>query len=77
MWIRVQNKKELVFCGSFSISRNFGGEKKHSILGSVPNGFWGDKKVILVLYRTSDNALDELTRIQGALLNETKVFEMS
>lgn len=78
MWVRSQNKKELANYIAFSVTSNFGGKKKSAIVGTVSeNNFWGSKTNILGLYDTMDIALDELTRLQSALINDDKVYEMS
>lgn len=77
MWIRSQNKEQLVKCTSFSLAKNWGGRKKSAIVGTVSNAsFWG-KEVLLGLYDTKEVAKSELTRLQAELLNSTELFEMS
>ena len=77
MWIRSQNKKQLVKCTSFSIARNFGGKKKSAIVGTVSNTSWWGKEVVLGLYDTKEVAQNELTRLQTELINNTELYEMS
>ena len=76
MLIRSQDKKELVTCTSFSITRNFGGSKKSCIVGTVSSSFWGHKTVILGFYDTNDIAIAELTRLQASLVSDAKIYEM-
>jgi len=78
MWVRSQNKKELANYIAFSVTSNFGGKKKSAIIGTISeNSFWGSKTNLLGLYDTMDKALDELTSLQSALINDTKIYEMS
>ncbi|RKQ32671.1 hypothetical protein [Oceanobacillus halophilus] len=77
MWVRSQNKKELINCASFSITRNIGGKKKSAVIGSISNGIWGRKDIVLGLYDTNDNAFDELSKLQAALNNNAVVYEMN
>lgn len=77
MWIRSQDKQELVECVAFSVRKNIGGKKKFSIIGFVYNGFWGRQEIIIGLYDTKEIALDELSRLQAELVSDAKVYEMS
>ena len=77
MWIRSQDKKQLVKCTSFSLARNWGGKKKSAIVGSVSNAPWWGKDVVLGLYDTMEIALNELTRLQTELINNSDVYEMN
>jgi len=78
MWIRSQDKKELANYIAFSVTSNFGGKKKGAIIGTISeSSFWGSKTTLLGLYDTMDIALDELMRLQSALINDNKVYEMS
>jgi len=77
MWIRSQDKKHLVKCTSFSLARNWGGKKKNAIVGSVSNASWFGKDVVLGLYDTNEIALNELTRLQTELINNSDVYEMN
>lgn len=76
MWVRSQDKKELVKCLAFSVTKNFGGKKKNAIIGYVSNGIWGRREVILGLYETKELALDELSKLQAELAGGGKVYEM-
>ena len=77
MWIRSQDKKQLVKCTSFSLAKNWGGKKKSAIVGSVSNVSWWGKDVVLGLYDTQEIALNELTRIQMELVNNSDIYEMN
>lgn len=77
MWIRSQDKKQLVKCTSFSLARNWGGKKKNAIVGSVSNAPWWGKDVILGLYDTKEVALNELTMLQTELVKNTDLYEMN
>lgn len=77
MWIRSQDKKHLVKCISFSFAKNWGGKKKSAIVGSVSNSSWWGKDVVLGLYDTKEIALNELTRLQTELVNNSDIYEMN
>ncbi|HKK62376.1 MAG TPA: hypothetical protein VJ951_07445 [Bacteroidales bacterium] len=77
MWVRSQDKKELVKCLAFAVAKNFGGKKNAAIIGYVSNGFWGRKEVILGLYDTKEIALDELSKLQVEIAGDAKVYEMN
>ncbi|SFC49137.1 hypothetical protein SAMN04488102_10843 [Alkalibacterium subtropicum] len=77
MWIMSQGKEDLVKCVAFSVAKNIGGKKKHALTGTVSNGIWGRKEIILGLYETKETALNELANIQAGIANNSKVFEMS
>ncbi len=78
MWIRSQDKTKLVKCLAFSISKNFGGKKKGAIMGTTSYGrFWGETQIILGLYNTKEDALNELSKLQKELINNTEIYEMS
>ena len=77
MWIRSQDKKQLVKCTSFSLARNWGGKKKSAIVGSVSNASWWGKDVVLGLYDTKEIALSELTKLQTELVNNSDIYEMN
>ena len=77
MWIRSQDKKQLVKCTSFSLARNWGGKKKIAIVGSVSNASWWGKDVVLGLYDTKEIALNELTMLQTELVKNTDLYEMN
>ncbi len=78
MWVRSQDKKLLANYISFSVTSNFASKKKGVIMGTISeNGFWGSETKVLGLYDTMDIAVDELAKLQFALINDTKVYEMS
>lgn len=77
MWIRSQDTKKLVKCTSFSIIRNFGGNKKNCIIGSVSNAPLFGKEVVLGLYDTKEIAINELTLLQTELVKNADLYEMN
>lgn len=77
MWIRSQDKKQLVKCTSFSLARNWGGKQKSAIVGTVSNASWWRKEVVLGLYDTKELALNELTNVQTELVNNTDIYDMN
>ncbi|SHF94486.1 hypothetical protein [Ornithinibacillus halophilus] len=76
MWIRSQNRKELVNCISYTVRKNIGG-KNEALVGTVDNGFWGRKEIILGMYDTTEIAIAELTKIQEALIEKVELYEMN
>lgn len=77
IWVRSQNKEELVNCISFSIRKNYGGKKKAVITGTMAKGFLGRKEILLGMYDTRESAVNELNQLQTALVNATEVYEMN
>ena len=67
MWIRTQDKEQLLQVRNFSLTRNFGGSKKFAILGIIDTiGLFSNQK-ILGLYTTKPEAIQELDKIQKYL----------
>lgn len=79
MWVRTQDKKQLVDIIKYSIDRNFGGKNKRAIVGVyAQSSFFQSTTVILGFYKTEAEAINELDNIQLHLENsENKVYEMN
>ena len=77
MWVRSQNKEQLIKCSSFSIVRNFGGKKRNAIVGTVSSVSWWGKEVVLGFYDTKEIAINELTQLQTELVNKAELYEMN
>lgn len=70
MWIKSQNKKELVNVIRFSLNRNFGGKNKAALVGQfASSSFFQSNQVILGEFPTMEDAQKELASIE-AFLNE-------
>jgi len=63
MWVRTQNKKEVVEIGRLKISKNIGGIKKFTLLGFTKTGFFGSDQIVLGFYIDEQSALKELDDI--------------
>ncbi|SDZ12544.1 S8/S53 family peptidase [Tindallia californiensis] len=78
MWVRSQDKKKIGNYAGFSVTSNWGSKKKGAIVGTIPNSsFWGNETEELGLYDTKEVALEELEKIQSAIMNGEKVYEMN
>lgn len=68
LWIRTQDKQELLQVANFSIQRNYGGKKKYALVGTlVVNTLFFNQAKILGFYKTKPEAIQELNRIQKYL----------
>lgn len=78
MWIRTQDKEQLLQVGNFSLARNYGGKNKFALMGIiVVNNFFGSQK-ILGLYKAKSEAIQELDRIQKCLVDcEQEIYQVS
>ena len=77
MWIRSQDRKKLVKCSSFSIVRNWGGNKNKAIVGKVSDLSLFGREIVLWLYDNEEIALNELSLIQKELVKNTDLYEMN
>ncbi|SFI29841.1 hypothetical protein SAMN05192551_11129 [Tindallia magadiensis] len=78
MWVRSQDEKKLGKYIGFSVTSNWGSKKKGAIVGTtVESSFLGSNTEVLGVYDTQEAALEELTKLQSALLNGEKVYEMT
>ncbi|WP_372644858.1 hypothetical protein [Ancylomarina sp.] len=75
MWIRTQDKEQLIQTSSFSITRNYGGKLKFAIVGSIA----GTSSVKVVgYYKTKTEALQEIDIIQKYLeTGDTGVYQVN
>ena len=71
MWIRTQNKRELVNVIKVEIASNFGDKKnKAAVVGRfVPGGFFTSNTILLGLYSTKEDAIAEIDAIEKCILN--------
>ena len=80
MWIRTQDKKELVNVIRVKVGRLYGDKtKKASILGYiVSNGLFSDEKIVtLGNYPSIEDAILEMDNIQKAILVESNsIYQM-
>lgn len=78
MWIRTQDKEQLLQVSNFSLTKNLGGKKKFALVGIlVGNSFFGGQKV-LGLYETKSKAIKELDGIQEYLESSNeKTYQMN
>lgn len=78
MWIRTQDKEQLLQVGNFLLARNYGGKKKFALMGIiVVNNLFGTQK-ILGFYKTKSEAIQELDRIQKCVANsDQEIYQVS
>ena len=71
MWIRTQNKKELVNVIKFEIASIFGDKRNKAIIWGrfAPDGIFSSNRVLLGMYSTTENAIAEIDEIQKCILN--------
>jgi hypothetical protein len=78
MWIRTQDKKQLMQIASFSITRNFGGKLKFALAGGIAGASVISNIKIVGLYKTKPEALQELDIIQQYLeSSDTGVYQIN
>lgn len=70
MWVRTQDRKELVNCISISVNTN-------SIIGTTHHGLWRTSTVFLGVYDTQEQAIKELTNIEAAIIGDEKLYQLS
>lgn len=78
MWIRTQDKRELVKVIKFSISKSIG-EKRCFVFGHFAgNAFFSDNSITLGEYPSFERAQEELDRIQEHIAsNSQQAYSMS
>lgn len=75
MWIRTQNKKQLLKITSISLTRNYGGKNRYALVGSGVNS---SQNKIVGFYETEYRAMQELDKIQEELRSgENRVYQVS
>lgn len=76
MWVVSQNKEKVLNCYSFNIARYYAKKGfKYAISGEYAHSFWGSRRDILGLYRTKDDALKDLERLNGSLKKGETLFK--
>ncbi len=66
MWVRTQDKKQMLQVNSFSIARNYGGKRKFALMGTIAtSSLFGSQSTILGSYTTEYDAIQELDSIQN------------
>lgn len=71
MWIRAQNKKELVNVIKAEIASIFGDKRNKVIVWGrfAPDGIFSSNRVSLGMYSTMDDAIAEIDEIEKCILN--------
>ncbi|WP_125154871.1 hypothetical protein [Clostridium rectalis] len=80
MWIRTQDKKQLVKIIKVQIGPILGDKKnKVNIWGQfAPAGLFSSNKVLLGMYPTNEKAIEEIDRIEESIISNPKgVYNMS
>ena len=58
MWVRTQDKKQMLQVNSFSIKRNYGGKQKFALISTTAaSSFFGNQSIILGHYTRESDAL--------------------
>lgn len=79
MWIRTQNKKELVNVLKVEISSVFGDKRNKVVVWGrfAPEGLFSSNRVSLGMYSTMEDAIIEINEIEkGILSNPDGVYNM-
>ena len=77
MWVRSQNKKILGDYHLFTIPTAIGTKKRHIAGKRSYDGFFNSNDDILGEYDSLDIAIEELNKLQEALINNSSgVYEM-
>jgi len=79
MWIRTQNKKELVNVINVSIASIFGGKPNKVIVWGhfAPDSFFSSNKVSLGMYPTMEDAITQINEIEKYIIsNPNGVYDM-
>ena len=71
MWIRTQNKKELVDVSKVEIASVFGDKKNKVIIWGrfAADGIFSSNRVSLGMYPTMEDAITEIDQIEKCILN--------
>ena len=71
MWIRAQNKKELVNVIKVEIASIFGDKRNKAIVWGrfAPAGIFSSNRVLLGMYSTMENVIAEIDEIEKCILN--------
>lgn len=71
MWIRTQNKKELVNVIKVEITSVFGDKKRKAIVWGrfAPEGIFSSNGVQLGVYSTMEEAIAEIDEIEKCIIN--------
>lgn len=76
MWVVSQNKEKVLNCYSFNIAKYYAKKGyKYAITGEYAHGFWGSCKDILCLYKTKDEAIKDLERLNNSLKKGEALFK--
>ncbi len=68
MWVRTQDKKQMLQVNSFSITRNYGAKLKFALMGTTAtSSLFGSQTTILGFYTAEPDAIQELDHIQNYL----------
>lgn len=76
MWVVTQNKEKILNCYAFNISRNYAQKGlKFAIVGEYAHNFWGGCEEVLALYKTKEEALKDLEKLNKSLAKGEKLFK--
>lgn len=75
MWVVSQNSEKVLNCYSFDITRYYAKRGyKFAITGEFAHSFWGSKKNILGLYKSKEEALKDLEKLNKCLMKGENIF---
>ena len=76
MWVVSQNKEKVLNCYAFNITRYYAQKGlKYAIMGEYAHSFWGGIEDVLCLYKTKEDAIKDLERLNKSLTKGDKLFK--
>ena len=75
MWVVSQNKEKVLNCYAFNITRYYAQKGyKFAIMGEYAHSFWGGIQDVVCLYKTKDEAIKDLEKLNKSLMKGDKLF---
>ena len=76
MWVTTQNKEKVLNCYAFNIVRYYAQKGyKFAIMGEYAHSFWGSVQEVVSLYKTKDDAIKDLEKLNKSLAKGEKTFK--
>lgn len=76
MWVVSQNKEKVLNCYSFNITRYYAQKgMKFAIVGEFAHSMWGGAQEVLALYKTKEEAVKDLEKLNKSLTKGDKIFK--
>ena len=76
MWVVTNNKEKVLNCYAFNITRYYAQKGyKFAIMGEYAHSFWGGIEAVVGLYKTKEDAIKDLEKLNKSLTKGDKVFK--